>query len=94
MAGINFDRERLEKLGEALPILFFALVFIAFLCAVVGSPGSGLLVLILAGAAHVARVGIEGFLEPPAKPAQRPRPASRPRPARPPQRAVSSRSRG
>ena len=85
MAGINFDRERLEKLGEALPILFYALVFIAFLCAIVGSPGSGLLVLILAGCAHVARVGIEG-IETPFSPRMDGKRRSR--------SAVSTRSRG
>lgn len=63
MAGPNFDRERVARLGEALPLLFYGLIFIAFLCALTGSPGSGLLILILAGCAHVARVGIEGRLE-------------------------------
>jgi hypothetical protein len=38
-------------------------MFLALVTALVGSPGAGLLLLIIGGAEHVARHSIEGFLE-------------------------------
>jgi hypothetical protein len=58
MTGI--DSERLSKLGEALAILFYALVLLALVCAFAGSAGSGFLLLVLGSCAHVCRVGAEG----------------------------------
>lgn len=44
---------------EALPHLFYALMTLALLAVVCGSPGFGLFFLVLGGIAHVARVGVE-----------------------------------
>lgn len=56
------DLDRLEGIAEALGRLFWCLVAVAFLAAILGSAGTGLLVLILAGAAFCARVGLEDFV--------------------------------
>jgi hypothetical protein len=80
------DLDRLEAIAEALGRLFWCLMAVAFLAAILGSAGTGLLVLILGATAFVARVGLEDFVrsrgERPAsredRPAKRPsRPASR-----------------
>jgi hypothetical protein len=57
----SFDQGVIERLAEALPRVFYALAGLAFIATVFGSPGTGLLLLILAGCAHVARVGIESL---------------------------------
>lgn len=54
-----FDPQRLAKLAESLAIAFYVLMALAFLAAVLGSPGTGLLLLILGAGAHVARVWLE-----------------------------------
>jgi hypothetical protein len=56
------DLDRLEGIAEALGRLFWCLAAVAFLAAILGSAGTGLLVLILAGAAFCARVGFEDFV--------------------------------
>jgi hypothetical protein len=56
------DLDRLESFAEALERLFWCLVAVAFLAAILGSPGTGLLVLILAAASFVARAGLEDFV--------------------------------
>jgi hypothetical protein len=53
------DPQRLTKLAESLAIAFYVLMGLAFLAAVFGSPGTGLLLLILGACAHVARVWLE-----------------------------------
>ena len=53
------DPHRLEKLAESLAVAFYVLMFLAFVTAVLGSPGTGLLLLILGSGAHVARVWFE-----------------------------------
>lgn len=55
------DLERLDGIAEALGRLFWCLVVLAFFAAILGSPGTGLLVLVLGAAAFVARVGLEDF---------------------------------
>ncbi len=55
------DPRRLREIAEALTRLFYCLLAVALLAAVFGSPGSGFLLLILAGFAHVARVGADGL---------------------------------
>jgi hypothetical protein len=57
MAGIPPDT--LAKRAEALTIVFYVLMFLALVCALAGSAGSGFLLLILGSCAHVVRVGIE-----------------------------------
>ena len=52
----SLDTLRLKKLAGLLAIAFYALMGLAFLAAVFGSPGTGLLFLILGACAHVARV--------------------------------------
>jgi hypothetical protein len=55
------DLQRLDGIAEALGRLFWCLVVVAFFAAILGSPGTGLLVLILGAAAFVVRVGLEDF---------------------------------
>lgn len=56
------DLERLDGIAEALGRLFWCLVAVAFFAAILGSAGTGLLVLIIAGASFCARVGCEDFV--------------------------------
>lgn len=56
------DHERLESIAEALGRLFWCLMAVAFFAAILGSAGTGLLVLILGAAAFVVRVGLEDFV--------------------------------
>jgi hypothetical protein len=56
------DLERLEGFTDALGRLFWGLMVIAFVAAILGSAGTGLLVLILGAAAFVARAGLEDFI--------------------------------
>jgi hypothetical protein len=60
---MGIDLDRLERLAGGLAVLFYALLFLAFLTAVMGSGGGGLLLLALGAAAHVGRVGLEDFVE-------------------------------
>jgi hypothetical protein len=88
------DLDRLESIAEALGRLFWCLVAVAFLAAILGSAGTGLLVLILAGASFCARVGCEDFVrsrrgreersagrdDKPAKPRRAPKAKAKPEP--------------
>jgi hypothetical protein len=56
------DLDRLESFAFAFGRLFWCLMAVAFFAAVLGSAGTGLLVLILGAAAFVARVGFEDFV--------------------------------
>jgi hypothetical protein len=56
------DLERLDSFAFAFGRLFWCLMAVAFFAAILGSPGTGLLVLILGGGAFVARVGLEDFV--------------------------------
>jgi hypothetical protein len=56
------DLERLEGIADALGRLFWCLMVVAFFAAILGSAGTGLLVLILGAAAFVGRVGLEDFV--------------------------------
>jgi hypothetical protein len=56
------DLDRLEGFADALERLFWCLIAVAFFAAVLGSPGTGLLVLILGAAAFVVRAGLEDFV--------------------------------
>ena len=56
------DLDRLTGFADALERLFWCLVVVGFLTAVLGSAGTGLLVLVLAAAAFVVRVGLEDFV--------------------------------
>ncbi len=60
---MGFDLDRLERLAGGLAAIFYALLFLAFITAVMGSGGGGLLLLVLGAAAHVGRVGLEDFVE-------------------------------
>ena len=53
------DLERLDSFADALGKLFWCLMAVAFFAAILGSAGTGLLVLILGAAAFVVRVGLE-----------------------------------
>ena len=68
------DLDRLESFADALGRLFWCLMVVAFFAAILGSAGTGLLMLILGAAAFVGRVGLEDFVrsrqelvEPPAE---------------------------
>jgi hypothetical protein len=56
------DLERLDGIAEALGRLFWCLMAVAFFAAILGSAGTGLLVLILGATAFVVRVGFEDFV--------------------------------
>ena len=56
------DLDRLVSFAEALGKLFFLLMAVAFLAAILGSAGTGLLVLILGAAAFVVKAGLEDFV--------------------------------
>jgi hypothetical protein len=73
------DLDRLEGIAEALGRLFWCLIAVAFFAAILGSAGTGLLVLILGAASFCARVGFEDFIrarrgeeDRPAKPDDKP----------------------
>lgn len=61
--GLKLDTPRLESFAEVLPRLFYALAGLAFVTGILGSPGTGFLLLLFAGAAHVARVGVDEVLK-------------------------------
>jgi hypothetical protein len=56
------DLDRLTGFTEALERLFWCLVAVAFFAAILGSAGTGLLVLILGAAAFVLRAALEDFV--------------------------------
>jgi hypothetical protein len=56
------DLDRLEGFAEALERLFWCLIAVAFLAAILGSAGTGLLVLVLGAASFVVRAGLEDFV--------------------------------
>jgi hypothetical protein len=88
------DLDRLEGIAEALGRLFWCLIAVAFFAAILGSAGTGLLVLILGGASFCARVGFEDFVrsrrgseerpakrgDKPAKPRRTPKAKAEPQP--------------
>ncbi len=57
------DLDKLERMTEPLARLFYALMAVALLVALFGSPGSALLLLLLGAGAHVVRFSIELFVE-------------------------------
>ncbi len=76
------DLDRLTGIAEALERLFWCLLVVAFFAAILGSHGTGLLLLILGGAAFVMRTGLEDFVrahrgseaDAPAAPTKKPAP--------------------
>ena len=56
------DLDRLDGFAEALGKLFWCLMAVTFFAAILGSAGTGLLVLILGAAAFVVRAGLEDFV--------------------------------
>jgi hypothetical protein len=77
------DLDRLEGIAEALGRLFWCLIAVAFFAAILGSAGTGLLVLILGAASFCARVGFEDFVR--SRRGSEERPAKRDdKPAKPP----------
>lgn len=66
------DLDRLTGFAAALGRLFWCLMAVGFLTAILGSPGTGLFVLVLGAAAFVVRAGLEDFVrsrqEQPAEP--------------------------
>jgi hypothetical protein len=66
------DLERLDGFSFALGRLFWCLMAVAFLAAILGSAGTGFLVLILGAAAFVGRAGLEDFIRSRREPAEPP----------------------
>lgn len=58
----GFDLDQLEKFTAGLEKAFYVFMLLAFATAVDGSPGAGLLLLILGGGAQVGRAGLEDFV--------------------------------
>jgi hypothetical protein len=56
------DLKRLDGIAEALGRLFWCLMAVAFFAAILGSAGTGFLVLLLGAAAFVVRAGLEDFI--------------------------------
>lgn len=56
------DLDRLTGFAEALERLFWCLMVLGLFTAILGSPGTGLFVLILGAAAFVVRAGLEDFV--------------------------------
>ncbi|MFT3866448.1 MAG: hypothetical protein QM729_19485 [Solirubrobacterales bacterium] len=56
------DLGRLDGFAEALARLFWCLMALAFFGAILGSPGTGLFLLILGALAFVVRAGLEDFV--------------------------------
>ncbi len=71
----QLDPLRLKKLAESLAIAFYVLMGLAFLTAVLGSPGTGLLLLILGACAHLVRVWFEDLGRSQVQAPRRPAPA-------------------
>lgn len=56
------DLDRLTGFADALERLFWCLMVVAFLTAVLGSAGTGLFLLALGAVSFVVRVGLEDFV--------------------------------
>jgi hypothetical protein len=86
------DLDRLTGFADALERLFWCLMIVGLFTAILGSPGTGLFVLLLGATAFVVRVGLEDFVrsrqdhEEPAAPKEivitkrKPEPAPEPEP--------------
>jgi hypothetical protein len=66
------DLDRLTGFTEALERLFWCLIVVGFFAAILGSAGTGLLVLILGAAAFVVSAGLEDFIGSRREPAESP----------------------
>jgi hypothetical protein len=75
------DLDRLTGFADALERLFWCLIVVGFLTAVLGSAGTGLLLLVLAAASFVVRVGLEDFVRSRQGRERRQEPVARKRPA-------------
>jgi hypothetical protein len=83
------DLDRLTGFADALERLFWCLMVVGLFTAILGSAGTGLLVLILGAAAFVVRAGLEDFVrsrqeEPAAPKATAPKRAAAPKRKAPP----------
>ena len=79
------DLKRLDGIAEGLGRLFWCLIGIALLAAILGTPGTGLLLLVLGGVAFVVQTGIEDFVRArrERKKRARPKPKAAPRRTKP-----------
>ncbi len=80
------DLDRLSGFADALERLFWCLMVVGFLTAILGSAGTGLFLLILGATSFVVRVGLEDFVrsrrEAPAAPVKASAPSRPPAPRR------------
>ena len=60
MTGANLNR--LEGFAEDLPRFFYLVMAAALIAVLIGSPRSGLFLLIVGAAAHVVRASLEDFI--------------------------------
>jgi Na+-transporting methylmalonyl-CoA/oxaloacetate decarboxylase gamma subunit len=65
--------ERLDGFAEALSRLFWCLMAVAFFGAILGSAGTGFILLVLGSLAFVGRAGLEDFVRSRRDPAAEPR---------------------
>jgi hypothetical protein len=70
------DLDRLTGIAEALGRLFWCLMVLAFFTSILGSHGTGLLVLVLGAASFVVRAGLEDFVRAHRDPADASEPAA------------------
>ncbi len=59
---MNLDRHQLDQIADGFGLGFYLLIVCSLFAVVTGSPGLAFLLLILGGAAHVGRAGIEEFV--------------------------------
>jgi steroid 5-alpha reductase family enzyme len=55
--------DKIERTAELLALLFYALMAVALLAALVGSTGSALALLLIGAALHVVRFSLELFAD-------------------------------
>jgi hypothetical protein len=58
----RLDRKTLDETAEILAGLFYAFMVVALLAVLTAAPGTALGLLVLGCCAHVARVGVEGWV--------------------------------
>jgi hypothetical protein len=58
----QLDAKSLEKFVEGLAVFFYVALLVAMITAIAGSPGWGMLMLILGGCALVGRTTTEAFV--------------------------------
>jgi hypothetical protein len=58
----NVELDRLEKIEEGLALVFYVLMFVAFVMGLSGSTGSAFWLLVVGSCAHVGRAALAEFV--------------------------------